>query len=444
MIPLPLFDLLSWSLTQPLPGECPRNIDPLDGERGTGFREPVSLGSSAKCPPSPRRRSSLRRGILRGEGRGEGAWAAWRWCILGLILSASHLVAAESVITLNVEPSKEHPRNSEGSFATLKSGRIIFIYSQFYGGAADESPARLVKIHSDDQGRTWSVPVTVVENTGGNNVMSVSLLRLASGKLAMFYCLKNSWLDCRPHMRVSTDEGETWSDAKLIQQAPGYFVLNNDRVIQTSKGRIIVPLAFHRSRGNDPHSSRSFDARAIAMWLYSDDEGATWTESSSWWAMPVPSGSGLQEPGVVELADGSIFSWCRTSNGGQWGFRSTDAAKTFSPPEPTEMKSPNGPASIKRLPGGSDLLAIYNDHSGMFPFPPKKRNPFVAAISTDGGKTWPQRKLIENDPDGLYHYTAIHFTDDAMLIGYCAGDSKVGALNRLRIRRITLDWFREK
>lgn len=360
--------------------------------------------------------------------------------LISLALSAA---SAESVITFNLDPTKENPRNSEGSFATLKSGRVIFIYSQFYGGAADESPARLVRIHSDDQGRTWSAPVTVVENTGGNNVMSVSLLRLASGKLAMFYCLKNSWLDCRPHMRVSTDEGETWSDAKLIQQAPGYFVLNNDRVIQTSKGRLIVPLAFHRSRGSDPHSSKSFDARAIAMWLYSDDEGATWTESASWWAMPVPSGSGLQEPGVVELADGSIFSWCRTSNGGQYGFRSADAARTFSAPEPTEMKSPNGPASIKRLPGSSDLLAIYNDHSGMFPFPPKKRNPFVAAISTDGGKTFSQRKLIENDPDGLYHYTAIHFIDGAMLIGYCAGDSKVGALNRLRIRRITLDWLKQ-
>lgn len=352
--------------------------------------------------------------------------------------------APESVITLNVEPDKEHPRNSEGSFATLASGRILFCYSQFYGGAADESPARIVRIHSDDQGRTWSEPVTVVENTGGNNVMSVSLLRLASGKLAMFYCLKNSWLDCRPHMRVSTDDGATWSEAKLVQNAPGYFVLNNDRVIQTSKGRIVMPLAFHRSRGSDPHTSKSWDARAIATWLYSDDEGATWQESASWWAMPVPSGSGLQEPGVVERADGSLFSWCRTDQGAQYGFDSADAGRTWTPPVPTEMKSPNGPASIKRLPGSSDLLAIYNDHSGLFPFPPKKRNPFVAAISSDGGKTWPQRKLIESDPDGLYHYTAIHFVGDAMLIAYCAGDSKVGALNRLRVRRITLDWLPQK
>ncbi len=346
-------------------------------------------------------------------------------------------------ITLNVEPTKELPRNSEGAFATLASGRVIFCYTQFYGGAADESPARIVRIHSDDQGRTWSAPVTVVENVGGNNVMSVSLLRLASGKLAMFYLLKNSWIDCRPHLRISADEGETWSEAKRILDAPGYFVMNNDRVIQTAKGRLMAPLAFHRSRGSDPHSSKSFDARAIDLWIYSDDEGSTWTESASWWAIPVRSGSGLQEPGVVELEDGSLFSWCRTDQGAQYGFRSTDGGKTWSAPEPTEMKSPNGPASIKRLPDSGDLLAVYNDHSGLFPFPAGKRNPFVAAVSTDGGKTWPRRKLVESDPDGLYHYTAIHFVGDAVLLGYCAGDSKVGALNRLRIRRIPLEWFRQ-
>ena len=363
-------------------------------------------------------------------------------CLLAISLVAT-AAQPESVITLNVEPSKEHPRNSEGSFATLASGRVIFCYSQFYGGAADESPARIVRIHSDDQGRTWSEPEVIVENTGGANVMSVSLLRLASGKLAMFYCVKNSWIDCRPHMRVSSDDGATWTEPKLILQAPGYFVMNNDRVIQASKGRIIIPLAFHRSRGTDPHTIKSWDSRAITMWIYSDDDGATWQEASSWWAMPVKSGSGLQEPGVVELADGSLFSWSRTDQGAQFGFNSKDHGNTWTPPMPTELKSPNGPTSIKRLPGTNDLLALFNDHSGRFPFPPKKRNPYVAAISSDGGKTWPVRKLIESDPNGLYHYTAIHFVGDAVLLGYCAGDSKVGALNRLRIRRITLDWLKQ-
>src|SRR5262249_6865787 len=122
---------------------------------------------------------------------------------------------------------------------------------------------------------------------------------------------------------------------------------------------------------------------------------------------------------------------------------SNDQGKSWTPPVPTELKSPTGPASIKRLPGSHDLLALFNDHSGLFPFTPHKRTPFVAAISSDGGKTWPRRKLIEGDPDGSFHYAAIHFVGNAVLLAYCAGDTKIGALNRLRIRRIDLDWLRK-
>lgn len=363
---------------------------------------------------------------------------------VGSAFAAEPFNTPQNSVSVTVEPTEEHPRSSEGGFAALGSGRIIFSYTQFYGGGADHSPARIVCIHSDDQGRTWSQPVVVVENEGGNNIMSVSLLRLASGKLAMFYLLKNSWIDCRPRMRLSTDDGETWSEANCILDAPGYFVMNNDRVIQTRTGRIIAPFAFHRLRGSDPQSSKSIDFRGIAMWIYSDDDGATWQESANWWALPMRSGTGVQEPGIVELADGSLFSWCRTDQGAQQGFRSTDEGKTWTPPEPTELQSPVSPASIRRIPESDDLLALYNDHSGKFPFPKGKRSPLVAAISSDGGKTWPVRKLIEGDPDGWYCYTAIHFVGDTVLLGHCAGDSKLGTyLGTLRIRRISLDWLRQ-
>lgn len=352
--------------------------------------------------------------------------------------------AADNAVVLNIEPTKENPRNSEGAFATLKSGRVIFYYTQFYGGGADNAPARIVCIHSDDQGRTWSAPRTVVENAGGENVMSVSLLRLKSGKLALFYLIKNSWLDCRPYIRISTDDGATWTDPKRVVAAPGYFVLNNDRVVQLAQGRLVVPVAFHRARGEDPKSSKSFEKRGIVFWYLSDDEGQTWREANSWWAAPQECSSGLQEPGVVELADGKLFSWARTTLGAQYGFISADGGRTWSAPEPTSLKSPCSPASIKRLPGSSDLLAIYNDHTGDFPFVQNKRTPLVAGISSDGGKTWPVRKLLEGDADGWYCYTAMHFVDGAVLLGYCAGDPKVGGLNRLRIRRVSLDWLRGK
>src|ERR1017187_6270670 len=90
-----------------------------------------------------------------------------------LPLAAGGVLPPENRVVLDIESSEENPRNSEGAFVTLKSGRILFLYSQFYSGAADESPARIVSISSDDAGQTWNrEPRVVVENTGHQNVRS--------------------------------------------------------------------------------------------------------------------------------------------------------------------------------------------------------------------------------------------------------------------------------
>jgi hypothetical protein len=369
--------------------------------------------------------------------------AALTACVL-LPLAALSAPAPENRVVLDIESSKDNPRNSEGAFVTLKSGRILFLYTQFYGGGRDESPARIVSVCSDDAGQTWNgKPRVVVENAGHQNVMSVSLLRLQSGKIALFYLKKNSLHDCRPWMQVSSDEAETWSAPTLVVDAPGYFVLNNDRVIQLGTGRLIVPVAFHRARRSNPQDHRSWDSRALALWYLSDDEGQTWREANDWWGLPVRSGTGLQEPGVVELAGSNVFTWARTDLGAQWGCVSTNGGLSWPRPAATALKSPASPASIKRLPGSADLLAVFNDHSGTFPFPKGKRTPLVAAISADGGQTWPVRKLLEDDPNGVYCYTAIHFVDGAVLLGYFdfrGLGSQAG--NRLRLRRVGLDWLR--
>ncbi len=363
--------------------------------------------------------------------------------LLAYLCLSTLALAASNDVVLNIEPTKEHPRNSEGSFVTLKDGRLLFCYTQFYGGSGDESAAKIVGIESSDQGKTWSPPRVVIDNEAGDNVMSVSLLRLKSGKIGLFYAHKDSWIDCRERVRFSEDEGKTWSEPVLIVAAPGYFVLNNDRVIQLKSGRLVVPVAFHRSRIADPESSKSFDGRAINFWYLSDDEGKTWREARSWWALPAATGSGLQEPGVVELADGSLFTWARTDQGHQFEMRSTDQGNTWSAPVAGPLASPTSPASIKTIPGTTRLLALYNDHSGKFPFPKGKRTPLVSALSDDGGKTWHSAKQVESDPDGWYCYIAIHFVGDDVLLAYCAGDSKVGGLNRLRIRKVSKAWFEE-
>ena len=369
-----------------------------------------------------------------------------RAAALALLLAAPLLAEPENRVTLDIPSTPEHSRNSEASFVTLKSGRIELYYTQFGGGFQDESPASIAEVHSDDQGRTWSPPHTLIGRGDNNNIMDVSLLRLASGKLALFYGVKKSaWLDCRPVVRLSTDEGATWSEPTPVVTGPGYTGTNNDRAIQTHTGRIIMPVPYNRIIGT-ANSYRSIDWRAITCWYLSDDDGATWREAPQWWTLPVPSKVGMDEPGVVELADGSLYSWARTDTGKQWACRSTDNGEHWSPPQPTELISPTAPASVKRLPHSSTLLAVFNDHSGRFPMRSEKpgfqgRTPLVAALSFDGGRTWPARKVLESDPDANFAYTAIHFTDDAVLLGYSMGKVKGAALGQLRIRRIAFGWL---
>src|SRR5262245_50815 len=105
---------------------------------------------------------------------------------------------------LQIPATPDNPRNSEGSFVALKVGSILLIDKHFMGGRRDASPASLVARRSTDGGKTWDDnPVEGVANEAKQNVMSVSLLRLKSGKIALFYLVKNSTEDARLHLRIS-------------------------------------------------------------------------------------------------------------------------------------------------------------------------------------------------------------------------------------------------
>lgn len=352
-------------------------------------------------------------------------------------------------VVLELSPSENNPRNSEGAFITLKDGTILFAYSRYYGGASDHSKADIAARYSTDGGNSWTEKDQVlVKNYAEQNVMSVSLLRLQDGRVALFYLRKNGLHDCRLYMKTSSDEGKSWTKAILTIPAPGYFVVNNDRVVQLKNGRLIVPAAYHRRKGEDTRDMKNFDARAIAIYFISDNNGETWRESKSLWTLPVASISGLQEPGVIELNDGRIFSWARTDQGSQYGMWSSDDGDTWSPPQPTQFRSPRSPLSMKRIAENNHLLAIWNDHSGRFTLYPTqpstaKRTPLVSAISENDGKTWKYFQQVESNPAEGYCYTAIHFIDDFVLLAYLVLGEKTteGGGLRLRIRKIKLDWF---
>jgi len=336
-------------------------------------------------------------------------------------------------IVLRLEPGEGNPRNSEGDFIQLNNGRILFIYTKFTSGSADNAGANLVSRFSSNKGRTWSKKdVIVVPNEGAMNVMSVSLLRLKDGRIALFYLRKNSGTDCIPYMRISDDEAKTWGPPEKCIDEPGYYVMNNGRVVRLKSGRIILPVAQH----NTPENIR-FDNGKISCY-YSDDEGETWNHAS---LVPNPNDVKLQEPGIVELKNNSVMLFCRTDKGVQYISFSNDGCKNWTSIEPGNIKSPLSPASIKRIPKTGDLLLVWNN-SGVDEKGRGIRTPFNVAISKDEGKTWIKTKTLEDDPDGWYCYTAIDFVGDYVLLGHCAGNRKLhNGLETTQITRLSLKWI---
>lgn len=366
--------------------------------------------------------------------------------------------ALQTVAMLN--HGKNNPRNSEGSFVTLRDGRILFAYSHFRGNdGGDQAGCFIAGLISSDDGQSWTpLPKPLAESEGGMNVMSVSLLRLHDGRIAIFYLRKNSLFDCRACMQTSADEGDTWSAPVCCVNVIGWQVTNNDRVIQCADGALIVPAAFHRTLigpaekplGRTPDGqSLDVDYGGMNTFFRSDDAGATWRNAGAWWAAPTGTS---QETGILERADGTLFSWCRTNLGHQWGAYSTDGAKTWSVPQPTPFRGPNAPMSIKRIPATGDLLAVWNDHDPRWASVVGERGneidsrrpswgctPLAVALSRDDGKTWEASRLIETDRDHGYCYIAIHFTKDAVLLAYCCGSKMV--LADAKIVRLPLTWL---
>ncbi|MEW6303555.1 MAG: sialidase family protein [Verrucomicrobiota bacterium] len=352
-----------------------------------------------------------------------------RVSLLGVFLFVSApLLAADGVIESIIAPgTTENKRNSEGDVLVLKDGTLLAAWSDFYGGAGDFAAARISAAQSRDGRRTWGPRYTLVENAGKVNVMSVSFLRLPSGEVLLFYLMKNSKTDLDVLVRRSKDDAKTWSEPVLVTAEPGYYVMNNARVLRLKSGRIVCPTSF---TGEVWTKKEEFKT----VMYYSDDDGRTWKRGKGMASCPQ---RGAMEPGLLELKDGRVLQIIRTQVGQIWHAHSSDGGDTWTEAAPWTMAAPESPSTLARMPDGN-LLLVYNptvklggDHAG-------PRTPLVAAVSKDEGATWSEPKIIESDLTATYAYTSVTFHDGRVLLTYYV--AKGGLLSQ-KFKSVPLGWF---
>ena len=362
----------------------------------------------------------------------------------------ARLRAAQALLELSAEPpakrdedvgvmvfpaTKDNPRYTEGSVVELDDGSLLFAVTEFFGTGSDFAKAHIVARQSTDGGRTWGKKRVLQKNTGGMNVMSVTLRRLPTRKqprrIAMFYLQKNSHSDLDLYVRFSTDEAKTFGERILVTPAPGYHVVNNDRVTRLSSGRLLAPAASTSDVGKVNHfTSRCF---------ISDDDGLTWRAGKA--AVDLPK-RGAMEPEVVELNDGRVLMIMRNQLGTISKSYSKDGGETWGEPGDLGVTAPEAPATLRRIPSTGDLLLIWNNNHEPGAGHGGKRTPLTAAISSDEGKTWKNVRNLETDPKLTYSYTSLTFAQGRAVMTYWVGDRSKRNWSA-KVRSLPVGWFYE-
>lgn len=345
-------------------------------------------------------------------------------------------------------PDEKYTRHSEGDFLRLKDGRLLFVYCRFQNNYHDDAYCELVSCVSEDEGETWSEPQTLLSPAmyGTDNIMSVSLMRMANGDLGLFYLIKVNPINNRIILSRSNDEGKTfYSHIDCADpNRPYYYVVNNSRIERTRSGRLIIPTAVHPGTLG-PNGKYHVESRCSAVFFLSDDDGVTWRESKD---MVYPSftetRTGLQEPGVFETNAGGLHAYFRTDKFAQYESFSVDGGERWSVPQPSRFSAPASPLEVARNPKDGTLYGVWNPmplYNGRGKHPSGwGRTPLVCAVSRDDGTTWSDPVVLADDPTHGYCYPALFFTeDDCMLTAYCSGGPEEGiCLAQLTIHKIPL------
>ncbi|MBT4821125.1 MAG: exo-alpha-sialidase, partial [Lentisphaerae bacterium] len=277
----------------------------------------------------------------------------------------------KEISTIICPASRTHCRQTEASILPFEDGRLFLAYTDFYGSEPkDAGAARIMGKWSRDEGTTWSPPFLVQENIGELNVMEASLLRLPAGRVLLSFMRKDSEGGgnlvggrLHPMLKHSDDECQTWSEPVQMTQGDAYWCSTNDRLVRLQGGRLLLPA---RELGSGSH-----------VWL-SDDDGATWRKSSE--NIREPEGERYAEPTVIELADGTVAMFLRSTMGNIHIARSGDEGESWALHSTAGPAAPFAPCMVKRVPCSDDLLLIWNNHS--------IRSNLTSAISRDSGETW--------------------------------------------------------
>lgn len=276
----------------------------------------------------------------------------------------------KQVDRLTVDVSRDGGVGSYEAFpdiTRLKDGRLFCTFYAGYGHVTYPSKAwprggSIVACTSDDEGKTWSAPFTVVD--GPKDDRDPSITQLPDGRLL---CVYFTYPNPVVQLVESADAGRTWSRPRAI--APqGLAVSSPVRVLDN--GRLVLGLYTVKER--------------TGAAIFSDDQGKTWSEP-----IIIDSGGAKldAETDIIERRDRSLYALQRGPVGTQAHYSvSNDHGETWSVSKPVGFEA-HAPY-LYRTSQGIVLL-------GYRPIIDRTGAGAGIRYSTDDCKTWSELALAD-------------------------------------------------
>ncbi|MGO1245136.1 MAG: sialidase family protein [Sphingobacterium sp.] len=331
-----------------------------------------------------------------------------------------HNVASSTPILTPID----HPYSSLRIPALVVTGKgtlLAFAAGRIDSGS-DWADMDLVMRRSEDGGNNWEPLQIVAKSSGNMPVDNPTPIIGQNGIVHLIYQRDYS----RAYYTQSKDDGKTWSEPsditstfdefkdeynwKVLAPGPGHS-------IQLQNGRLIVPVWLADSDVLTPH--RSHRPSRIAT-IYSDDMGETWKRGAL-----IPDVQGFKNPSetmAVQLDDGRVMLNIRNeSEERKRGVSySKNGITNWTPPTYIDdLFEPICMGSIIRVdqPEGKSYLIFVNPDSEHIPKHPRKN--LTVKLSSDGGKTWPVSKVLE---EGVAGYSDLAVGLDGII--YCLYETR--------------------
>ena len=306
-------------------------------------------------------------------------------------ISQSKIENNTSVINEFIFDTATFSQCHASTIVELKDGSLL---SAWFGGSHENAPDVCIYISYNKKG-TWSKPQLIADGKINDTLRYACwnpvLFRSSKGKLFLFYKVGKSPQLWWGMMKVSINDGLSWSKAERLPL--GFLGPIKNKPIELENGTILCPSSIERGDDWKLHIEST------------SDEGKTWK------SIPVDTASNVKaiQPCILKYPSNKLQLFCRSNQNFILQSWSTDNGKTWSKLTKTELPNPNSGIDAVTLSDGLQM-AVYNPMEAGKEWV-EGRNKLNLAMSVDG-ENWKRILELEDQKEGEFSYPAIIQTKD--------------------------------